>query len=95
MHLPLSLGGLGIHISSISSNAAFVASVGSTCHLQQVLLPRIGFNEAVINSDIIVPAFPPNLSFSLNAIPLLPKSKEFSQSKFMISIIEFHLLKMD
>jgi hypothetical protein len=60
--------------------------------LQQVLLPRIGFNEAVIqlsNSDIIVPALPPNLSFSLNAIPLFPKSKEFCQTKFMISINEF------
>jgi hypothetical protein len=92
MHLPLSLGGLGIPIASISSNAAFVASVGSSWHLQQVPSPRIGFIESVVqlsNSGITVPILSPNLSSALNDIPPLQKSKEFLQSKFMITINEY------
>jgi hypothetical protein len=92
MHLPLSLGGLGIPIASISSNAAFVASVGSSWHLQQVLSPRIGFIESVVqlsNSGIPVPILSPNLSSALNDIPPLQKSKKFLQSKFMITINEY------
>jgi hypothetical protein len=37
MHLPLSMGGLGNPIVSLSADAAFVASIGSTWSLQRKL----------------------------------------------------------
>lgn len=40
VHLPLSMGGIGIPIARLSSNAAFVSSVGASWHLQPSLIPR-------------------------------------------------------
>lgn len=87
VHLPLSMGGLGIPIASISSEAAFVASVGASWDLQPNTEIRGGFNEArlnLINNGTLVP----DLSTKSNNVdtPLLTKSKEFSQKKFMLVI---------
>jgi hypothetical protein len=87
VHLPLSMGGLGIPIASISSEAAFVASVGASWGLQPNTEIRNGFNEArlkLINSGSAVPVLPakPN---DVNT-PLLTELKEFSQNKFMLAI---------
>jgi hypothetical protein len=86
MHLPLSMGGLGIPIASISADAAFVASIGSTWSLQQSILPRSGYTSSVLNLSLVginIPNLPPHDIINLNNIPQLPTSKEFSQKKLM------------
>jgi hypothetical protein len=85
MHLPLSLGGLGIPIASFSCNAAFVSSIGSSWDLQNVYSPRLGYAEAVLQlaingSDV------PQLNFNLSNTPLFNPAKEFRQSKFMLAL---------
>ncbi len=49
MHLPLSFGGLGIPIAGLSSEAAFVSSVGSSWHLQPGPVARKAFFPARLN----------------------------------------------
>ena len=49
MHLPLSLGDIGIPIVSISADAAFVSSIGSSWSLQPNVFPRSGFEDACRN----------------------------------------------
>lgn len=84
IHLPLSLGGLGIAKATWSKEAAFVSSVGSSWLLQRVSSPRNGYNEAVLylkSKGTHVPQLP---SDNLTDIaPLYNQAKEFSQSKFM------------
>jgi hypothetical protein len=43
MHIPLSIGGLGIAVASLSTESSFVSSVGATFNLQPYLSPRAGF----------------------------------------------------
>jgi hypothetical protein len=43
IHLPLSLGGVGIPIASLSVDHAFCSSVGASWHLQPNFYPRHGF----------------------------------------------------
>jgi hypothetical protein len=86
-HLPLSMGGLGIPIASMSSDAAFVASVGGSWGLQPNLEARTGFNEArlrLIGNGSPVPVLP--AKFNNEESPLITQQKEFSQRKFMLAI---------
>jgi Reverse transcriptase (RNA-dependent DNA polymerase) len=87
MHLPLSFGGLGIPIASITKEAAFVSSVGSSWKLQPVEKPRHGFNEAIgilQNQSSVVPILPSkNIS---DVSPQFYPAKEFKQSNFMQAI---------
>jgi hypothetical protein len=55
---PLSMGGLGIDIASLSAESAFVSSVGATFNLQRNMLPRAGFSTArakLIDNGVPVP----------------------------------------
>ena len=84
IHLPLSKGGLGISISALISNAAFVASVGASWSLQVNSSPRSGYHDAVLHltshgTDV------PQLNLMSSAIPLNNTAKEFSQTKFMLA----------
>ncbi len=87
-HLPLSLGGLGIPVVAISSDAAFVSSVGSSWSLQPNLAPRPGYLQAVTRlllSNANVPELQ-DKSLCLNYTPLITKTKEFLQSKITLSL---------
>jgi hypothetical protein len=87
VHLPLSLGGLGQPISSLSADAAFVASIGCTWTLQQSIQPRSGYSNSVNTltlSGITVPTLPPQIITNVISHYYLPTSKEFSQRKLMI-----------
>jgi hypothetical protein len=70
IHLPLSLGGIGIPIAALSVDHAFLSSVGATWHLQPNLSPRHGFldacNREAANGTII-----PQLS-NKNVNPVAP-----------------------
>jgi Reverse transcriptase (RNA-dependent DNA polymerase) len=86
-HLPLSMGGLGIPIASISSDAAFVASVGASWTLQPSSEVRHGFQDArlrLLGKNASVPDLP--TKFSNELPPLFKPLKEFSQRKFMLAI---------
>jgi hypothetical protein len=87
MHLPLSFGGLGIPISSLSAESSFVASVGSTWSKQQAHTIRLGFFEAsqtLIHKNILLPPLPPKSLQSVS--PLTTSKSEFAQKGFMITI---------
>ena len=88
MHLPLSMGGLGIPIAAISSDSSFVASVGASWALQPNINPRHGYAETklrLISSGVAVPLLPGKNA--LDSIPLsLPHQTEFNQKKFMLAI---------
>jgi hypothetical protein len=67
----------------------YVASIGATWNLQQTHSPRIGYSAAVDNlilSGITIPILMPHLNLPLDVTPLLPQTKEFAQSKFMLNI---------
>ena len=87
VHLPLSMGGLGIPIASVSSDAAFVASVGASWDLQPNLEPRSGFHESrlkLIGRGSSVPVLPAKIIS--DEPPHFTLSKEFSQRTFMLAI---------
>jgi hypothetical protein len=84
MHLPLSLGGLGIPIASRSKDAAFVSSVGSSWPLQPNSVPRQGYNEATIYLRAQGVSVQHLLSEKVSSsTPRMYTAKEFSQSNFM------------
>lgn len=88
IHLPLSLGGLGIPIASATKEAAFVSSVGASWHLQPIETPRMGYTEAVFNLAAKGTEVPPLVTRSQNSPTVSPHSytaKEFRQSEFMKS----------
>ena len=87
VHLPLSMGGLGIPIASISSDAAFVASIGSSWNLQPNLEPRIGFNEArlrLVGNGSKIPVL--STKFTNDVSPQITQQKEFSQRNIMLTV---------
>jgi hypothetical protein len=60
MHIPLSMGGIGIPIAATSNEAAFVSSIGSSWLLQPDIDPRAGFHEArlkLISNGAAVPTY--------------------------------------
>jgi hypothetical protein len=88
IHLPLSMGGLGIAKASLVANAAFVSSVASSWMLQPNSSPRKGFQEAcniITSSGMTTPTLP-NKSSSSIVSPSSFQTKEFAQNKFMLSI---------
>jgi hypothetical protein len=84
IHLPLSKGGLGISISALISNAAFVASVGASRSLQVNSSPRSGYHDAVLHLTSHGTEVP-QLNLMSSATPLNNTAKEFSQTKFMLA----------
>jgi hypothetical protein len=91
MHLPLSLGGLGIAKASLSADAAFVSSMCTTWRLQQCEYPRAGYIESsqiLYSSGIELPTLvPKNINF-MNLNPLITFNKDFVQKKLMLIINE-------
>jgi hypothetical protein len=87
MHLPLSLGGIGIPIVSISADAAFVSSIGASWSLQPNILPRSGFEDAcriLENHGSPVPRLPAKINVIVT--PLISNTKEFNQHKILLPI---------
>jgi hypothetical protein len=87
-HLPMSMGGLGIPIASLSNEASFVASVGSSWLLQPNNIPRSGFHEArlkLISNGAVIPSLCSKSSTDVSLL-ILPQLKEFIQKKFMLTI---------
>jgi hypothetical protein len=87
MHLPLSMGGLGIPIACLSSETAFLSSIGSSWNLRPNNLPRKGFIEIrnrLIADGFDIPMLQPKIHEG-DATPLISQRKEFSQHKLMIN----------
>ncbi len=78
LHLPLSMGGMGIARLSYVANAAFVSSVGSSWLISNARAPRLGyFEDVALLPD--VPALPPKNTDSFVS-PQIHTASEFRQS---------------
>jgi hypothetical protein len=87
LHLPLSLGGIGIPIVSVVADSAFVSSVGASWSLQPNLHPREGFSttcDMLSKFGVDVPVLSQKSSPALS--PLLPNPKEFVQRDLLQTI---------
>lgn len=82
IHLPLSMGGLGIPKVGIGADAAFVASVGYSWGLQKSGLIRFGYRDAVLRLTSRG-AEVPEINDGLLDTPTLTTTKGFSQTGFM------------
>ena len=87
VHLPLSMGGLGIPILAITADSAFVWSVGASWALQPNIHPRNGFHatcDMLSKHGVDVPVLAQKSSSAVS--PLLFKPKEFNQCDLLLTI---------